>query len=58
MVKMGNVIAVWLLDVLGQQQKSLLQISIEIRPNYLYIHANEVWNLSPLLNTVNKGYPS
>lgn len=42
MVKMGNVIAVWLLNLLVQLQKSLLRISIQVKPNYLCVHQNDV----------------
>jgi len=42
MVKMGIVIAVWLLNLSGQLQKSLLRIRIQVKPNYLCVTHNGV----------------
>lgn len=49
MAKMGNVIAVWLLNLLPQLQKSLLEDGIQVKPNYLCVHQNDVLkSVSPL----------
>lgn len=42
MVKIGNVIAVWLLNLLVQLQKPLVWISIQVKPNYLCVHQTDV----------------